>query len=577
MDNKFLANVTAADGTAQYSIENLEAGNYSVSADYNGDDNYLAGSANTVFEVAKISPALTAAADDITYGQTATVNVDLPDDATGNVEVTVNSKKYTLILANGHATLSIPNLGVGTYNVNINYEGNDKYLQATATTTVKVSKANTTTTLSTDKTSYEYGQTATLTANTPNATGTVSIYVNNEFKANVTLTNGAATYKLTGLDAGTYNVRADYLGNANYLASSADAAFSVNRIDSTVAINDITFSVGGSGSTTVNLTGATLDVSNISVTGHPEAVITYDGKITVSGLAAGEYTLSATTTPDANHNAATATSKVSVNKLNAGLSVEASDIEYGESEIIAVRLADDATGSIGLTINDAQYNLAIADGNAVFNISGLNAASYIAGIYYPGDNKYSAQNATAGFTVSEKQQKTFGDLAGLISAADEGSVLALGDNYTFDGSTSKDGIVIQKAITIDGNGHTLDGVGQSRIFDIRASDVTLNNIIFKNGHSGSTGGALQVTGSEVHVNNCSFIDCSAECGGSIYWNGSEGTVSGSTFTNSEAKVGSAIYSANDVEVTDSKIEGRKTSSAIYGGTVKNVQSTARKS
>ena len=77
---------------------------------------------------------------------------------------------------------------------------------------------------------------------------------------------------------------------------------------------------------------------------------------------------------------------------------------------------------------------------------------------------------------------TFKDLADLINNASPGDILELDTNYQNDGSVSSSGITISKAITIDGKGHTLDAKGSSRIFKINAENVTLKNIIFKNGH-----------------------------------------------------------------------------------------------
>lgn len=41
------------------------------------------------------------------------------------------------------------------------------------------------------------------------------------------------------------------------------------------------------------------------------------------------------------------------------------------------------------------------------------------------------------------------------------------------------GIIIDKALTINGNGYVIDALGQSRIFNINSTSITFENITFK--------------------------------------------------------------------------------------------------
>ena len=61
---------------------------------------------------------------------------------------------------------------------------------------------------------------------------------------------------------------------------------------------------------------------------------------------------------------------------------------------------------------------------------------------------------------------TFEELQHVINLAPTGSTITLDKDYTYSGKLNKFGIILTKDITIDGNGHTLNGLSQSRIFMI---------------------------------------------------------------------------------------------------------------
>ena len=115
---------------------------------------------------------------------------------------------------------------------------------------------------------------------------------------------------------------------------------------------------------------------------------------------------------------------------------------------------------------------------------------------------------------------TFTALQKLIEESDKDSTITLDKDYAYDEGFSTRGIVVDKNLTIDGNGHTLDGLSKSRIFLIMGKiinpyTVTLKNIKFKNGHTELYGGAIFNFGNAV-VDNCEFSNNYAKyCGGAI--------------------------------------------------------------
>ncbi|MBE6500449.1 MAG: Ig-like domain repeat protein, partial [Methanobrevibacter thaueri] len=115
--------------------------------------------------------------------------------------------------------------------------------------------------------------------------------------------------------------------------------------------------------------------------------------------------------------------------------------------------------------------------------------------------------------VSTGEYGTFTELKGLI---DSNTQLKLTKDYMWDisfnnGSTS--GIPITKAITIDGDGHTLSGADTSRVFKITGNNVVLKNIIFADGLNGNRLGAIFADGNNGRT--IQFINCTFKENGQI--------------------------------------------------------------
>ena len=164
---------------------------------------------------------------------------------------------------------------------------------------------------------------------------------------------------------------------------------------------------------------------------------------------------------------------------------------------------------------------------------------------------------------------TFTDLNKLINDNSD-STIELSDDYTYNSNTDYDfktGITISRDVTINGNGHTLDGDKHARIFKItEGCKVIFNNINFIHGCSQedeSMGGAIY---GNYEANYCNFTTNSAkQAGGAIYG----GTANHCTFTNNyalncEDGFGGAIYNGTANYCNFVK------NSADYGGAIYKV-------
>lgn len=130
--------------------------------------------------------------------------------------------------------------------------------------------------------------------------------------------------------------------------------------------------------------------------------------------------------------------------------------------------------------------------------------------------------AESGSLIDKADNGTYTELQFKIDIAEDGSTLNLYNDYKYnDDFKIINGIFINKDITIDGNGHTIDGMGKARIFNINYGDglkhytVTLKNIKFKNGYANIYGGAI-LNFANLTVDQCTFTGNNAgTAGGAI--------------------------------------------------------------
>ena len=140
--------------------------------------------------------------------------------------------------------------------------------------------------------------------------------------------------------------------------------------------------------------------------------------------------------------------------------------------------------------------------------------------------------------------KTFTELETIFNNSEVGDTIDLDCDYEYDSDFKDIGVeIINKTLTINGNGHTLDGKNKSRILNILADNVVLNNITFINGYSAESIGALRCHGNNILISNCTFINNNANgssagdmdgtgiVGGGIYINGNYNHILYNTFIN----------------------------------------------
>ena len=133
---------------------------------------------------------------------------------------------------------------------------------------------------------------------------------------------------------------------------------------------------------------------------------------------------------------------------------------------------------------------------------------------------------------------TFSELQQLIWRSKDGDNITLDKDYSYDSAFTRTDLQIPRSsLTIDGQGHTLDGKGASRIFYVTdsASNLVVKNIVFKDGKKDTAGGIFSV-GSNTQIIGCTFtnnVATTGNVGGAILLKNG-GTITDSVFNGNTA-------------------------------------------
>ena len=202
--------VSLVDGKASFVISDLAVGSYTFNVKYFGDDKYNSVSNKTtvnVNAVPRITPVMNInAKKDILVGENLTIDVILPSDATGDVNI--GSKIVSL--KNGKASFVISDLAVGTHTFTVKYSGDEKYNPTNNNTVVNVNEKKTVNLTVPDVSKYYKGPERlniylTDSNGNPIVNETVTIVINGMTYNRPTDKNGVASMAL-GLNSGVYEV-----------------------------------------------------------------------------------------------------------------------------------------------------------------------------------------------------------------------------------------------------------------------------------------------------------------------------------------------------------------------------------
>ena len=401
--------VDIENGFGKLPLRELDVGDYTISAVFAGNDKYLPGVSNALLTVSKADPALNVLISDVGYDGVFNINVALTGvDAiglNGNVIVTVNNKDYSVNIVNGKGTAVGVKLAAGTYDFTAAWAGNDNYNAVGDSGKFSVAKVDSI--IDVAVSDIKVGEDAVISVKLlSDATGSVTVTVNGKDYTE-TVVNGVANVKVADLKAGTYDVAVKYSGDNNYNAAVATSSFTVSKVDSTmdVTVNDIVF--GGDlivdAVLPVDATGEVV----ITVNGVDYHVSIENGKATgtISGLAAGDYTVTVKYVGDDKYVGVEVAENVNVAKAQPVLGVVIADVDYGNGFVIEATLTGvnsaPLSGNVIVTVAGKEYTVKVTDGKGIATGDRLAAGTYAFAAAWAGDDNYNIVTENGDFKVNK--------------------------------------------------------------------------------------------------------------------------------------------------------------------------------
>ena len=401
--------VTVENGFAKLPLRELNAGDYTISAVFAGNDKYLPGVSNALLTVSKADPALNVFISDVDYDGAFNINVALTGvDAiglNGDVIVTVNGKDYTVNVANGKGNIPGVKLAAGTYDFTAKFAGSDNYNDVSDSGNFKVNKVDSI--IDVAVSDIKVGEDAVISVKLlSDATGSVTVTVNGKDYTE-TVVNGVANVKVADLKAGTYDVAVKYSGDNNYNAAVATSSFTVSKVDSTmdVTVNDIVF--GGDLIVDAVLPGDATGEVVITVNGVDYHVSIENGKATgtISGLAAGDYPVTVKYVGDDKYTGVEVAENVNVAKAQPVLGVVIADVDYGNGFVIEATLTGvnsaPLSGNVIVTVAGKEYTVKVTDGKGIATGDKLAAGTYAFAAAWAGDDNYNIVTENGDFKVNK--------------------------------------------------------------------------------------------------------------------------------------------------------------------------------
>lgn len=430
-------------------------------------------------EVVKYNLTLNATCNPIYYGDNATIIVTGFANAAGEARAYVGDGLYCATIVNGVATFTVPGVIENT-TATVKYGGDDYYNNASTEVLIIVGPRDASVSVANDTMGLKVYSKDTIIATTAPGGLNVTFASNNESVATV-----GADGTVVAVSAGTAVITVSVGDGVSYAENSTTVTVTVSKVGSKVTIvpidnvtygEDVTIRyaienrTGNVGFIVEDSEGSQLSDYNIIIT---------DNAVSISGLDAGDYTITIINYADDKTKKSNASALFGISKFSPSLSLEVSDITYGEVEVITIK--SDIPGTVNVTVNGITQTLELngeskeilfaafsnvlkSENKATLSLYNLKAGKYPVEVAYNGNENYEIVTKSDEFTVNSANASISADSSNIHVGDDETITVTLPDDATGNVTVEIDGVNYTEPVE--------DGKAVVPIHDLPAGDKT---------------------------------------------------------------------------------------------------------
>ena len=344
----------------EVTVSNLSAGNYYLKVSTTPDSIHSSVTRNCSVIVNRVPSAISFTDVTFDYGSNGTTILLLYGCTVDEENIRVigsNGQVYSDVTKLEGNIVTVYNLFLGDYTLIITTTPDENHSAVTANASIKVTEFASNVIFN-NNVAFDYGDVGILNITIVGATVDSTCFsiqgqnasfevdkVGNYYLVYISnLPVGSHTLKITTIPDSIHDAVSKYC-----IVTVLDSNASVIKTNTSITFGSsaMKFAYSGSGSVTVAISGGTINVKNIEVVGHKEAIIKYsNGKITVSNLTVGKYTLKVTPTADAHHVAKPQSISITVTKISAGITAKALTVYYKNTKKWSIKLMDNSNKKV---------------------------------------------------------------------------------------------------------------------------------------------------------------------------------------------------------------------------------------
>ena len=231
-------------------------------------------------------------------------------------------------------------------------------------------------------------------------TGEVILKVGNKTQR-VAISNSRASFTISDLAAGVYNIELNYTGDDNYGSVIKNATVNVNKHNSTTKLSVGQIELNNDVNFTIILSDGATGYVDVYVNGIKETINVGD-IFTIKNISRGDYVIRAVYSGDDYYLGSEAEYVFEIGKLIPTIYVNSSDIVYGSDTIVNVALDSNVTGSVTVVIDGKSATCELVDGKASVTISNVDAGNdRLINVFYSGDHNYKNASSNATYNVAK--------------------------------------------------------------------------------------------------------------------------------------------------------------------------------